>query len=72
MTPSQTHSCGIGDICDARVMEQVPTALHDALFRAIDHVVATAHTHYLFPLDNIMQGGVLCNCQVEFTLFKQC
>jgi hypothetical protein len=53
-------------------MEQVTKALHDAPFLAIDCVVAMAHSNYLFPLDNAMQGGSLCNHQIEFTLFKQC
>jgi hypothetical protein len=72
MATSWTCSCGIGDVCDARVMKQVAIALHDAPFLAIDHVIARAHTNYWFPLDNIMQGGSLCNHQVEFTLLIQC
>ena len=53
-------------------MEQVARALHDALFLAIDLFVAMAHTKYMYPLDNIMEGGSLCYHQVKFTLFKQC
>ena len=59
MATSQTHSCGIGDICDAPVMEQMATALHDVPFLAIDLVVARAHTDYLFPL-TILCKEVLC------------
>ncbi len=52
-------------------MEQVPSALHDAPFLAIDLVIASAHTNNMYPLDNILEGCSLCYHQVKFHLFKQ-
>jgi len=52
-------------------MEQMPTALHDAPFLAIDMFIASAHTINMYPLDNILEGCSLCYHQVKFHLFKQ-
>jgi hypothetical protein len=71
LTTSQAQSCGIGDIRDALVMDQVVTTLHDAPFLAIDLVAVMAHTNNMYPLDNILEGGSLCDHQVTFHLFKQ-